>query len=122
MKRTALFVALIGAVILIGSQGIVGQEKKPKAKGQLPSGWTKLNLTVAQKEEVYKVQAKYRAEKAELNKKLKELSTKEREEMVAVLTDEQKEELKRITLGEKKPTKKPTDKKPTDKKPTEEKK
>jgi len=59
---------------------------------------------------------KYKAEKDELNKKLKELNGKEREEMVAVLTDAQKEELRKIVLGEKKPAdKKPTDKKPGDK-------
>lgn len=112
MNRVFVFASLLVMAALISVHG----QDKPKAKGQLPQNWTKLNLSQAQKEKVYEIQAKYKAERDDLNKKLKELAAKEREEMVAVLTDAQKEELKKIVLGEKKPTDKtPTDKKPGDK-------
>lgn len=114
MRRAFVFVSLLSMVALLSAHG----QDKPKAKGQLPQNWSKLNLTQAQKEKVYEVQAKYRADREDLNRKLKELQAKEREEMVAVLNEAQKEELKKIVLGEKKPTdKKPADKKPADKKP-----
>ena len=51
--------ALLATLALLSSDGVLSQEKKDKAKvkGQLPQGWSKLDLTAAQKEEIYKINA-----------------------------------------------------------------
>jgi Spy/CpxP family protein refolding chaperone len=91
------------------------QEKKDKAKGQLPPGWKDLTgLTAAQKEKIYQIQTDYKMKIGEMQKKIKDLQAEERKEMVSVLTDAQKEELRSKAIGEdtkkKKDEKKPADK------------
>jgi|GEM_PF-1122896 Spy/CpxP family protein refolding chaperone len=123
MRKLGLVASLLCAFAIVFSTGLIGQEKKPKAKGQLPANWAKLGLSQEQKDKIYDIMASNKAKKDELNKKLKEINDAERAEMAAVLTDAQKEELKKILLKDvpsdkKKPadTKKPDEKKPTESK------
>lgn len=90
---------ILGLACLVGStEG--GGAKDGKAKGYLPTGWKGLGLTAAQKESVYQTQAKYRAKYDELKEMEKKLKQEERTELVKILTDDQRELLKKIALGE----------------------
>jgi len=116
---------LVGVLL---ASGLIGQEKDVpvKAKGMLPPNWKKLGLTDDQVQQVYRLQARYNAQIAELDAKIKELKKTEKAELEKVLTAAQKARLKEIVAGEDKkpdtaPDKKPGDKKPDTpiKKPTE---
>ncbi len=107
MPRLCLL-ALLGAMFVL-SGGLVGQEKKDdpkkkndppaKAKGMLPSNWTKLGLSDDQKQQVYKVQAKYAADIKKLKDQIEELESAKLKDMRAVLTADQKKKLEEIVLG-----------------------
>ena len=106
MFRLRAVVLLVG-LGLFGATGGFGQEKKdppktePKAKGFLPQNWGKLGLTDAQKQDVYKVQAKYRDEIDKLQAKIDDLKATQKKDMEKVLTDEQKKRLREILTGDK---------------------
>ncbi len=71
-----------------------------KVKGQLPAQFKKLGLRDDQVQKIYKIQTDYRGKGADLEKQLKELKNKEKAEVEAVLTEEQKNRLKEIRTGE----------------------
>lgn len=114
MLRASMF-ALLGVVVLVAG-GSVGQDPKkddpPKAarkddppakvKGSLPQNWGKIGLTDDQKQEVYKVQAKYAAEIEKLEAKIREAKAARDKEMKAVLTAEQKKALADIITNKSK--------------------
>jgi len=86
--------ALLTALVLLSSDGLMSQEKKEtKTKGQLPAGWTKLDLTATQKEEIYKLNAEYREKQAKLKAEMAKLDAELARKRVAVLTDEQRKKL-----------------------------
>lgn len=97
LARTVLFLA--AAFILTG--GIQGQEAKkeepkkeePKLKGFLPMGWRDIGLSEAQKQQVYKVQAKYGDDIEKLEAQIKELKGKMNKERLEILSAEQKKKL-----------------------------
>ncbi len=94
MLRAGLaFVTVVLGVALVVGTGISGDSKKPK--GQLPSGWKKLDLSKEQVLKIYAVQGTYKNK----IKKLEE-ETQERKEMLKVLTEDQKEKLRQFLLGE----------------------
>lgn len=118
MLRVPMFVLLGALVVLTGAS--VGQDTKkenpkavkkdePKAtrsdepgvrvKGVLPMNWGKIGLTDAQRQDIYKVQAKYNAEVDKLEAKIKELKASRDKEMKAVLTPDQKKKLEDILTG-----------------------
>ena len=116
MFRASMLLGLcvLGLALLVGTSA--SQDKKDKAKGQLPPGWKDLkNLTAAQKEKVYQINADFKLKIDDLNKKVKELEAERNKARVAVLTDEQKSELVQKLLGE--DTKKKEEKKKDEKKP-----
>jgi Spy/CpxP family protein refolding chaperone len=110
--------AILGMTLLIGV-GASQDNKKDKAKGFLPPGWKELELTAEQKDKAYKVLAEYKTKLNDLNESIKKLKTEERAELFKLLTDPQKEQLKKIAVGES--TKKKDDKKADDKKADEKK-
>lgn len=110
MKAMAAIGSAFLAFVLVLGANAGGDAKKEKAKGQLPFGWKDLNLSAEQKERVYKIQAGFKTKAAELNEKLAALKAEEKAEMVKVLTDEQKEHLRKLTLGEAKKTEKKSEK------------
>ena len=104
-RRPMLFgLGILGLALLVGTS----ESQEKKTKGQLPPGWKDLNLTAAQKEKVYEINAEFKKKIDDLNKQIKTLQQEHKKAQVAVLTDEQKEQLQKIVIGE---TKKKDDKK-----------
>jgi hypothetical protein len=106
MLRVPTLALLGGLVVLSG--GLVGQEpakgaKKDdppvKLKGFLPMNWARIGLSEDQKQEVYRIQAKYGAEIDKLKAQIAELEAARDRERKAVLTPEQKKRLEDILLG-----------------------
>ena len=64
-----------------------------KAKGTLPAGWKKLDLTAKQKDAIYTVMGTYKTKIKALEMQIKELKDEEHREMVKLLTDAQKKQL-----------------------------
>lgn len=112
MPRVTLLAVLFGSLLLLSSDGLVGQEAKkddPKAKkadepvgkfkGFLPPNYKKLGLSEAQVQEIYKIQSKYNTEIDKYEAKIKELKGTRDKEVKGVLTPEQKKRLDDILTG-----------------------
>lgn len=111
MLRVSMLAFLLGGLLMLSADGLVGQEKKeePKAakkdeppgkvKGFLPNNFKKLGLTDAQVQDIYKIQAKYAAEIDAHEAKIKELKGTRDKEVRAVLTPDQKKRLEEIQTG-----------------------
>lgn len=99
MRGFILLGAGVLTIALLVSSG-QSQEKEGKIKGMLPPGWKDLGLTAAQKEKIYGIMAQYKAKAEALDEQKKALKLEEKGEMSKVLTDTQKELLRKITLGE----------------------
>jgi Spy/CpxP family protein refolding chaperone len=111
LARALAGCALLATLILLSSDGVLSQEKKEKEgklKGQLPQGWAKLDLTAAQKEEIYKLNREYREKTDKLNDEIKKLNEELAKKRVAVLTDEQRKKLIDLVAGD--PKDKPKEK------------
>jgi len=120
MKKLAVWSGMIAVVVLLSAAAVTGQDKKAKNK-QLPQNYGKLGLSDDQKKRIYAIQDEYGDKIADLAKQLETLRKKQREEMAAVLTDDQKDALKKILSEKAGDTKPAPDKKPGDK-PTGDKK
>ena len=98
-----------------------GKAAPGKAKGRLPPQYGKLNLTDAQRDQIYAIQGRFKEQIEQLEKQLKEAQAKEDTEIEGVLTAEQKTQLDALleAAQQKKAAAKakPTDAKPTDAKP-----
>jgi hypothetical protein len=70
-----------------------GDKGDKKAKGTLPAGWGKLNLSAKQKTDIYGVQGIYKTKIKVLDDQIKALREEEHREMVKLLTDDQKKQL-----------------------------
>jgi Spy/CpxP family protein refolding chaperone len=116
--RVLAGVALLSTLIVVSSEGVQSQEKKEggKVKGQLPAGWGKLDLTAAQKEEIYKINAEYKERTDKLRDEIKKLDAEHAKKRLAVLTDEQKKKLVETLAGEPKEKSKEPPKKEPEKK------
>lgn len=99
MVRVRLVLVVVAAA-LVFSGGSFGQDtkKEGKARGQLPTKWSKLGLSDEQKTKIYGIQASYRTKVQELEAKIKELRGQERSALEAVLTDSQKTRLRELLL------------------------
>lgn len=97
-SATVFFVFV--ALVLGAAQA---QEKKEeRKKGFLPANFGKLGLSNEQKQKIYGIQARYKTELDELNKKIKKAADDQRAEIYGVLSTDQKEKLKEITGFDKK--------------------
>lgn len=110
-KRLRLGVFVLGLGVILGSNGLTGQdpakkdetkkedkkdETTGKAKGTLPPYWREIGLSDNQKQEVYKIQAKYNEKIDKLEAEIKELKGKMTDERFKLLTAEQKKNLEAI--------------------------
>ena len=95
MKRFIAVSGLLCAIVLLSANAVTGQDRKAKNK-QLPQNWGKLGLSDEQKKKIYALQDEYGPKIADLRKQIEDLTKKEREEMAAVLTAEQKDHLKKL--------------------------
>lgn len=101
--------ALVAALALVCSDGVQSQEKKEgKLKGQLPQGWSKLDLSATQKEQIYKLNREYKEKTDKLEDEIKKLNDELRRKRLAVLTDEQRKKLINLVAGD--PKDRPKDK------------
>lgn len=114
IARVVAGCAMVAALALLSSDGVLSQEKKDKdgkIKGQLPSGWAKLNLTAAQREEVYKLQAEHKQSVDKLKQEIAKLDAELVKKRLAVLNDDQRKKLRELVGGEAPdPKEKPKDK------------
>ena len=103
MRRlcAGLGTALLGMAFLV-STGVSQDAKKDpgKAKGMLPPGWKKLNLTKEQVQDIYKIQANTRTKVKALEEQIEQVQAQEKQEMFKLLTKEQQEALRKLTTGE----------------------
>ncbi|HEX3152164.1 MAG TPA: hypothetical protein VHR66_29090 [Gemmataceae bacterium] len=110
--RVLAGLTLLATLALMSSEGVQSQEKKDKegkVKGQLPAGWAKLDLTAAQKEEIYKINAEYKEKTDKLKEEIKKLDAEHAKKRISVLTDDQKKKLVEIVSGESKDKEKAKD-------------
>ena len=97
---------LLGCALVIGSG--YGQDKKddtkkddpkkdppPIANPKLPTGWGKLGIQGEQKKKVLAVIAAYQGKIVPLQEQIKQLAKEEYQEAYKLLTDEQKDTLKK---------------------------
>jgi Spy/CpxP family protein refolding chaperone len=73
--------------------------KDEKLKGFLPMYWKNLGLTESQKQQVYKVQADYKKKLEALEQQIEQLKEARRKDLEAILTEQQKAELRKILQG-----------------------
>jgi hypothetical protein len=91
--------AILGMACLVGTS--VSQDAKkdpPKTKGYLPPGWKALGLSKDQSSEISKIHGTYKSKIAALQEQIDGLKIQERQEMVKLLTDEQKDKLRKLIL------------------------
>lgn len=95
----ALLFAILPAALL------VGQESTPKAKPKPPAGrlpaYYSGQVTDPQKLEIYKIQKSYQEKIAVLADQIKELQAKQKAEIEALLTPEQKAAIEKIAADSK---------------------
>jgi TolA-binding protein len=94
MSRSA---CLGGLLLLLAGGFLVAQEAEKKATGRLPNNYGRIGLTEAQRAKIYGVQMKYGEQIDALIKQVEELRQKRDTEIEAVLTPEQRENLKKLT-------------------------
>jgi trehalose/maltose hydrolase-like predicted phosphorylase len=112
LARIVAGCAMVAALLLLSSDGLFSQDKKEgKIKGQLPQGWSKLNLTAAQKEEVYKLNAEHKVAVDKLKEEIAKLDAELVKKRLAVLTEEQRKKLRESVGGEPDPKDKAKDSK-----------
>ena len=101
MYRVVATLGVLIAALLIAN-GLPGQDKKddkqpdPTIRGVLPPNWGKLELSTEQKQKIYKIEAETKQKVYDLQKQIDELKGKEKQDMLGVLTAEQKKKLKEI--------------------------
>ncbi len=118
------FSGLVGLVLLANLGTSQDSARKPddvkkEKKVPLPPEWKNLNLTAGQKDKIHTIQVEYKAKIKALEEQIKDLKKQARGDMVKVLTDAQREELRKTLVPEgelKKDDKKADDKKSIDKK------
>jgi Spy/CpxP family protein refolding chaperone len=104
---------------LVAEPGVSGDKKEPPVKKLLPQGWGKLGLSEEQRTKIYEIRGKYAGKIEALKKQLEDLRDTETADMLKILTEGQREQLRQAALkkagdGGKKTT--------DDKKPAEDKK
>ena len=111
----------IFALVLLANLGVSqdskkdpGDVKKDKKAGPLPAGWKVLNLTAEQKDKIHAIQSDYKLKIKALDDQIKKLRHEEHADMVKVLTDAQREELRKALVPEGDPKKSDDPKKAAD--------
>ena len=95
MFRTSVALGVCAlALVLLASGGSWGQDTK--AKGSLPTYWSRLSLTEEQKTRTLTIRAEYRTKIDALKQQIAQLEKQERGELEKVLTSDQKEALRKL--------------------------
>ncbi len=93
-RRIALTSVL--AVALLGCGLLFGDDAKSTGKARLPKYWNKLGLSAEQKEKALAVTTEYGGKIDDLKKQISKLEKEQRTELSKILTDDQKEQLKKL--------------------------
>jgi cell division protein ZapA (FtsZ GTPase activity inhibitor) len=72
----------------------------------LPPNWNKLGLSEDQKKKIIKIESDFNTQISDLKRKVEQLQSDRKAETLKVLTDDQKNKLKELAVGEKPPEKK----------------
>ncbi len=119
MKRLPLIVALLASMAVLFSENGYGQDKKDDAKkdaqapakaAALPQGFGKLGITGDQKKSILAVVSSYQAKIGALKDQMDQLKKDEYAEAYKLLTDLQKDQLKKNALDKVDPGKGKDDK------------
>ncbi len=106
MFRCSTFAGMVilGMAVLVGTgssqDAKKGDAPPAKTKTYLPPGWKDLALTKEQQVKVSEIHGVYKAKVKLLEDQIKETKGQERQEMVKILTAEQKEKATKIFIGE----------------------
>jgi hypothetical protein len=90
-----LITALLAGGVLFGEQ-----QPSSKSKGKLPRFWSKLGLSDEQRKRVASIQTEYKVKIDALKAEISKLDEDERRELGKILTDVQREELKKIIASQ----------------------
>ena len=105
-----LGMALLGMAFLVGTGASQDANKSPtKTKAYLPAGWKDLGLSKEQTFEISKIHANYKTKIKALEEEIKTTKSHERQEMVKLLTADQKDKLRKSAVGEDTITEKKSD-------------
>jgi hypothetical protein len=100
MFRLALAVGTVAIALFLVDRGLTGDDKKgtetPKAKGKLPLYWSKLGLSDAQKKQAYSTLANYKSKIDQLKDQIEQLQKQEKTDLLKILTDDQRDQLRRM--------------------------
>jgi hypothetical protein len=98
MKEVRVGLACVIALFLVLGGLLVAQDvkKEGRLRGQLPQNWSKLGLSDKQKQDTYAIQNKYDKEVDALMAQVRDLRAKEKIELDAILTADQKKRLREI--------------------------
>jgi hypothetical protein len=106
MLRLSAFVgmAILGMALLVGN-GASQDKKDTKTKSYTPPGWSALGLSKEQKADIAKIHGQYKTKIKALEDQIIEVKAQERQEQVKVLTDDQKDKLRKLIIPEDNPKK-----------------
>jgi hypothetical protein len=103
MFRFSAFIgaAILGMAFLVGSGASQDAKKETKAKtSYVPAGWKVLGLSKDQTAEFAKIHNSYKGKIKDLEDKILEAKTQEKQEMVKLLTEDQKDKLRKLVIPE----------------------
>ncbi len=94
-------IAVLGLAFVVGTGNSQDKDKtSAKVKTSLPTGWKDLGLSKEQVFEISKIRANYKTKIKQLEDQIKDAKTHEKQEMVKLLTAEQKDKLRKSVIGE----------------------
>jgi hypothetical protein len=105
IMRAARMAVLLGLLALSVSVTVMqeeiraGDDSKTRIRGTLPPNFGKIGLSDEQKQQIYRVQAKYGAKIDELEKQIETLKAERTAEYHKVLTPAQRKRLEEIRSG-----------------------
>ena len=91
-------IRLVGLAVISACSLFLGAEPSQDVKPKLPPNWEKLNLTEDQKQRILKIATEYAEQIAKLEAQITALRAKEQLELVRILTDAQKSQLKELII------------------------
>lgn len=97
MLRRKLVLGSVLVCALLASGLLPGQQQpSPKGKGKLPLYWNKLGLSEEQRKKVSAIMASYKVKIDALKAEISKLEEEEKKELNKVLTEQQRDELRKI--------------------------
>jgi hypothetical protein len=101
VKRSSVLIGLflLSSALAVGSgygQDKDKQDTAPAAKGTLPANFGKIGLSADQKKKVLAVRATYKTKIDDLKSQIEQLTKEDYAECLKVLTDDQRDQLKKI--------------------------